>query len=125
MGATARAGVDTTGATLPAASTGAAVLATATAFAAVARICGAATGASTPVVLAVSEVAAWATTAPGALPEVSIEAAEVTGDAVATGTAGVAEAELTAPDAGLVEPLPGAEAPEPSAPAEGLGAAAL
>ena len=113
------------------AATGDAVLAPMTAFVAVARVCGAAgglsapaTGASPPVVLAASEVGAWATVAPGALSEIAVEAAEVTGDAVAAGTAGVAEAELTAPDTGLVEPLPGAEAPESAASAEGPGAAA-
>jgi hypothetical protein len=130
MGAAARVGVDITGATVPAAATGGAVLATVTAFAAVARVCAAAgglsalaTGVSTPAVLAASEVGAWATVAPGALAGVAVEGTEVTGDAVAAGTAGVAEAELTAPDAGLVEPLPGTEVPE-SAAAEGLGAAA-
>jgi hypothetical protein len=130
MGAAARVGVDITGATVPVAATGDAVLATVTvtAFVAIARVCGAAgglsalaTGASTPVVLAASEAGAWATVAPGAFPEVAVEVAEVTGDAMAAGTAGVAEAELTAPGAGLVEPLPGAAVPEPVA--EGLGAA--
>ncbi|HEX6523756.1 MAG TPA: hypothetical protein VF070_27710 [Streptosporangiaceae bacterium] len=129
-GAAARVGVDTTGATLPAAATGDALLATVTALGAVARVGGAATWASTPVVLAASEVGASATVVLRALPEVAFEAtevavevAEVTGDAVGAGTAGTAEAELTAPDARLVESLSGAEAPEPTAPVEGLGGA--
>lgn len=122
MGTAARVGVDTTGATLPAAATGDTVLVTVTAFMAVARVCGAATEASTPAVLAASEVGAWATMARGALPELAVEAAEVPGDAV---EAGVAEAELRAPGAGLVEPLPGAESTEPASSAEGLWAATL
>lgn len=122
MGTAARVGVDTTGATLPAAATGDTVLVTVTAFMAVARVCGAATEANTPAVLAASEVGAWATMARGALPELAVEAAEVPGDAV---EAGVAEAELRAPGAGLVEPLPGAESTEPASPAEGLWAATL
>jgi hypothetical protein len=124
IGAAARVGVNTTGVTPPAAATGDAVLATVTVFMAVARVRSAATEASTPVVLAASEVGAWAAVAPGALPEVAVEAAKVTGDAVVAGTAGVVRAELTAPDAGLAEPLPGAEAPEPVESTEGLGAPA-
>lgn len=122
MGATARVAADTTGATLSAAATGDAVLATVTGCMAVAPVCGAATEASAPIVLAASEVGAWVTVAAGALPEVAVEAATLTGDAVAAGIAGVAEAELTAPEAGLAESLLGAGALEPAASAEGLAA---
>jgi hypothetical protein len=111
------------------AETGDEMLVEATAFVTVAGVCVAADGltapateASAPVVVPASEVGAWATVAIGALPEVAVEEADPA--AVAAGTADVAEAELTAPDPELVESLPGREAPDPLAPAEGLGAAA-
>jgi len=99
-----------------------------TAFVAVAGVCVAAvelsasaTGASAPVVVPASESGASATVAIGVLPEVAVEGADP--GAVAAGTADPPKAELTVPDPELVEPLAGAEAPEPVAPPGELGAA--